>query len=97
MSLFEEPMHPGEILQELYLDPLGMGVIALARRLDFPHTQVERLAMGVAGTTQDTASRLARAFNSTPACWMNMQANYDIVAASKELDVSGIEPLLASG
>lgn len=74
-----------------------MVAITLARRLDFPRTWVERLAMGVAGTTQDTALRLARAFNSTPTYWMNMQANYDIAAASKELDVSGIEPLLASG
>ena len=97
MSLFEEPMHPGEVLQELYLDPLGMGVIALARRLDFPRTRVERLAMGVAGAMPDTALRLARAFNNTPAYWMNMQANYDIAVASRELDVSGIEPPLASG
>ena len=66
MRVFEEPMHPGEVLQELYLDPLGMGAIALARCLDVPRTRVERLAMGVVGTTPDTALRLARAFNSTP-------------------------------
>ena len=97
MSLFEEPMHPGEVLKELYLDPLGMGAIALARRLDVPRTRVERLVKGVTGITPDTALRLARAFNTTPAYWMNMQANYDIAAASKKLDVSGIEPLSASG
>lgn len=97
MSLFEEPMHPGEVLKELYLDPLGMGAIALARRLDVPRTRVERLVKGFTGITPDTALRLARAFNTTPAYWMNMQANYDIAEASKKLDVSGIEPLLASG
>ena len=97
MSLFEEPMHPGEVLKELYLDPLGMGTIALARRLDVPRTRVERLVKGFTGITPDTALRLARAFNTTPAYWMNMQANYDIAEASKKLDVSGIEPLLASG
>ena len=97
MSLFEEPMHPGGILKELYLDPLGMGAIALACRLDVPRTRVERLVKGVTGVTPDTALRLARAFNTTPTYWMNMQANYDIAAASKKLDVSGIEPLLASG
>ncbi len=96
MSLFEEPMHPGEVLKELYLDPLGMGAIALARRLDVPRTRVERLVKGVTGITPDTALRLARAFNTTPAYWMNMQANYDIAAASKKLEVSGIEPLLAA-
>ena len=96
MSLFEEPMHPGKVLKELYLDPLGMGAIALARRLDVPRTRVERLVKGVTGITPDTALRLARAFNTTPAYWMNMQANYDIAAASKKLEVSGIEPLLAA-
>jgi plasmid maintenance system antidote protein VapI len=40
-------------------------------------------------------SRLARAFNTTPAYWMNMQANYDMSVASKVVDVSGIEPLFA--
>ena len=96
MSLFEEPMHLGEVLKELYLDPLGMGAIALARRLDVPRTRVERLVKGVTGITPETALRLARAFNTTPAYWMNMQANYDIAAASKKLEVSGIEPLLAA-
>ncbi len=97
MSLFEEPMHPGEVLKELYLDPLGMSAIALARRLDVPRTRVERLVKGVTGITPDTALRLARAFNTTPAYWMNMQTNYDIAAASKKLEVSGIQPLLAAG
>ena len=93
MSLLEEPMHPGKVLKELYLDPLGMGEIALARRLGVPRTRIERLVKGVTGMTPDTALRLARAFNTTPAYWMNMQTNYDMAAASKEVDVSRIEPL----
>ena len=43
MSLLEAPMRPGEVLQELYLAPLGMGAIALARRLGVPRTRIERL------------------------------------------------------
>jgi len=77
MSLLEAPMHPGEVLKELYLDPLDMGAIALARRLDVPRTRIERLVKGVTNMTPDTALRLARAFNTTPAYWMNMQTNYD--------------------
>jgi addiction module HigA family antidote len=46
--------------------------------------------------TPDTALRLARAFNTTPAYWMNMQTNYDMATASKKVDVSGIEPLVAA-
>jgi addiction module HigA family antidote len=96
MSLLKEPMHPGEVLKELYLDPLDMGAIAFARRLDVPRTRIERLVKGVTSVTPDTALRLARAFNTTPAYWMNMQTNYDMSAASKVVDVSGIEPNFAA-
>lgn len=96
MSLLEEPMHPGEVLKELYLIPLEIGAIALARRVDVPRTRIERLVSGATSMTPDTALRLARAFNTTPAYWMNMQTNYDMAVASKEVDVSGIEPLVAA-
>ena len=96
MSLLKEPMHPGEVLKELYLDPLDMGAIAFARRLDVPRTRIERLVKGVTSVTPDTALRLASAFNTTPAYWMNMQTNYDMSIASKVVDVSGIEPLFAA-
>ncbi len=96
MSLLEEPVHPGEVLQELYLTPLGIGAIALARRVDVPRTRIERLVSGATSMTPDTALRLARAFNTTPAYWMNMQTNYDMAVASKQVDVSGIEPLVAA-
>lgn len=46
--------------------------------------------------TPDTALRLACALNTTPAYWMNMQANYDMAAASKEVNASGIEPMVAA-
>ncbi|MHA6266490.1 HigA family addiction module antitoxin [Aliiroseovarius sp. CAU 1755] len=95
MSLLEEPMHPGEVLKELYLDPLDMGAIAFARRLDVPRTRIERLIKGITSMTPDTALRLARAFNTTPSYWMNMQTNYDMATVAKEIDVSGIEPLVA--
>ena len=96
MSLLKEPMHPGEVLKELYLDPLDMGAITFARRLNVPRTRIERLMKGVTGVTPDTALRLARAFNTTPAYWMNMQTNYDLSVASKVVDVSRIEPLFTA-
>ena len=94
MSLLEAPMRPGEVLQELYLAPLDMGPIALARRLGVPRTRIERLVKGTTRMTPDTALRLARAFNTTPAYWLNMQTNYDMAIASGQVDVSGIEPLV---
>ena len=95
MSLLEDPMHPGEVLQELYLAPLGMSALALARRLGVPRTRIERLIKGVTRMTPDTALRLARAFRTTPMYWMNMQTQYDMVQASHETDVSDIDPLVA--
>ncbi len=95
MSRLEAPMHPGEVLKELYLDPLGIGAIALARRLGVPRTRIERLVKGTTGMTPDTALRLARAFGTSPAYWMNMQTNHDMAVASRDIDVSDIEPLRA--
>ena len=94
MSLLEAPMHPGEVLKELYLDPLDMGAIEFARRLDVPRTRIERLIKGTTGVTSDTALRLARVFSTTPAYWMNLQTNFDMALATKEVDVSNIEPLI---
>lgn len=96
MSLLKNPMHPGEVLKELYLEPLDLGPIALARRLGVPRTRIERLVKGTTGMTPDTALRLARAFGTTPAYWMNLQTNYDMAAAMEDVDVSGIEPLVAA-
>lgn len=96
MSLLKNPLHPGDVLKELYLDPLGMSAIAFAKVLDVPRTRIERLIKGVTGVTPDTALRLARAFNTSPAYWMNMQTNYDMAAASKVIDVSHIDPLIAA-
>jgi antitoxin HigA-1 len=96
MSLLKNPMHPGEVLKELYLDPLEMGAIAFAHRLGVPRTRIERLIKGTTSMTPDTALRLARAFNTTPNYWMNMQVNYDMALAVKSIDVGAIEPLLAA-
>lgn len=95
MTLLKAPMHPGEVLKELYLDPLEIGAIAFARRLNVPRTRIERLVKGSTGMTPDTALRLAKAFGTTPAYWMNMQINFDMAAAAENVDVSGIEPLVA--
>lgn len=94
MSILAHPMHPGDVLKELYLDPLDMSAITLARKLDVPRTRIERLIKGTTGITPDTALRLARAFSTTPAYWMNMQTQFDMAEASRQIDVSSIEPLI---
>jgi addiction module HigA family antidote len=93
MTVVAHPSHPGEVLQELYLAPLDMSAIALAKRLNVPRTRIERLVKGQTGVTADTAMRLARVFGTTPEYWMNLQRAWDLARAREQIDVSDIEPL----
>ena len=94
MSLLQKPVHPGEVLKELYLEPLNVSSIELARRLRVPRTRIERLVKGTTSLTPDTALRLARVFNTTPAYWINMQTNFDMSLAAQTIDIAEIEPLV---
>lgn len=94
--LIDNPCHPGEVLVELYLEPLGMSAIALARRLNVPRTRIERLVKGETSLTVDTAMRLSRFFGNTPEFWMNLQRAHDVARARETVDLSGITPLEAA-
>lgn len=96
MSMLKNPVHPGEVLSELFLEPLDMSAGALAKRLDVPRTRIERLVKGETAMTADTALRLAAFFGNTPEFWLNLQRAYDLVRASKIVDVSHIRPLEAA-
>ena len=95
MTLMTTPSHPGEVLAELYLKPLGMSAIALAKRLNVPRTRIERLVKGETSLTVDTAMRLARFFGNTPEFWMNLQRAYDVARARETVDLTDITPLEA--
>jgi addiction module HigA family antidote len=79
------PIHPGEVLREEFLGPLGMTAHALAQALRVPAPRVNDLARGRRSVTPDTALRLARYFDTTPQFWLNLQANYDLKIASREM------------
>lgn len=96
MSVLQNPMHPGEVLNELYLAPLNMSALALAKRLLVPRTRIERLVKGTTSMTPDTALRLSKAFGTTPDYWMTMQLNFDMAKAKAKVDLSKIEPLAAA-
>ncbi|WP_421696634.1 HigA family addiction module antitoxin [Aestuariivirga sp.] len=96
MSLLMTPSHPGDVLQELYLTPLGLSPISLARRIHVPRTRIERLLRGETAVTADTAMRLARVFGTTAEYWLNLQRGWDLARARETIDVSGIEPLAAA-
>lgn len=96
MSMLANPSHPGEVLEELYLSPLGLSAIALAKRIHVPRTRIERLVKGETALSADTAMRLARVFNTTPEYWMNLQRAWDLARARETIDVSNIKPLAAA-
>jgi antitoxin HigA-1 len=92
------PIHPGEILREEYLKPLGLSAGALAKRLGVPRTRIERLVAEETPITIDTALRLGRFFVTSPDLWMSMQTGYDfkIAAAEKAEALNAITPLEAA-
>ena len=93
MTLMKNPSHPGEVLSELYLGPLDLRPIALAKHLHVPRTRIERLVKGETALTVDTAIRLAKFFSTTPEYWMNLQRAWDLAQARDTIDVSDITPL----
>jgi addiction module HigA family antidote len=76
--------HPGEVLNEEFLRPLGMSVNALAMALRVPATRIGAIVKGERSVTADTALRLARFFGTSPEFWMNLQAMYDLTKARRE-------------
>ncbi|MBZ9810117.1 HigA family addiction module antidote protein [Mesorhizobium sp. BR1-1-9] len=92
------PIHPGEILREEYLAPLGLKPYTLAKKLHVPRTRIERLANEATPVTPDTALRLAKFFGTTPQFWMNMQASYDLAVEgeAKKADLETIERMEAA-
>lgn len=87
------PIHPGEILKEMYLDPLGITITALAENLGVVRKTISQLINGHMGVSAEMAIRLAKAFNTTPDVWLNMQRNYDLWHAGPKVNVSHIRSL----
>jgi addiction module HigA family antidote len=89
------PMHPGEVLREEFLLPLGLSPGALARACGVPRTRIERLANEETGVTADTALRLSKAFGTSPELWLNLQTDYDVQIAKRQIgrDLAKIEPI----
>jgi antitoxin HigA-1 len=88
------PIHPGEILREEFLAPLGMSPYGLAAELRVPRTRIERLAREETAVTPDTALRLARYFGTTPEFWLGIQSRFDVETVHRAVndDIAAIKP-----
>ncbi len=79
------PVHPGEVLREDYLLPLGMSPHALALALKVPASRINDIVLERRGVTVDTAMRLVRFFGGDVQSWMNLQTAYEIKTAEATL------------
>jgi addiction module HigA family antidote len=79
------PIHPGEILREDYLKPLGLSMNRLALDLRVPVTRISEIVHERRGITTETALRLARYFKTSARYWLNLQAGYDLEVAEDQL------------
>lgn len=76
------PLHPGEMLREDFMKPLGLSANALAIALRVPVTRISEIVRERRGITADTALRLARYFNMSPEFWMRLQMDFDLESAA---------------
>jgi len=72
------PVHPGEILLEEFLKPLGLSQYRLAKGLSVPPRRINEIVLGKRAITADTALRLARFFGTSDRFWLNLQTSYDL-------------------
>ena len=73
-----EPVHPGEILDEEFLNPLGISQYRLAKDISVPPRRINEIVRGQRSVSADTALRLARYFRTTERFWLNLQTRYDL-------------------
>lgn len=79
------PVHPGEVLREDYLEPLGLSANALAKALHVPASRINDIALERRGVTVDTAMRLVRYFGGDVQSWLNLQTAYDLKIAEQTI------------
>jgi addiction module HigA family antidote len=78
-------IHPGELLREEFLEPLGMTAYQLAKGIGVEQTRISEILHGKRGISADTALRLARFFGTSAELWMNLQSRYELKEAEEQL------------
>jgi addiction module HigA family antidote len=84
--------HPGEILAEEYMIPLGLSANALGQAIGVAGNRISEIVRGRRDVSADTAIRLGKYFNIDPRFWLNLQSAYDLSLAENENDYSGVRP-----
>lgn len=79
------PVHPGEILLHDFIEPMGLTRYKIAKFTSVPQRRIDEICTGKRAVTADTAMRLGRLFGMSAQTWMNLQAQYDLEVAEREL------------
>jgi antitoxin HigA-1 len=95
MSRMHNPPHPGEVVKELCLDPLGLTVTAAAEGLGVSRRTLSGLLNGHAGISPDMAIRLSKAFGRSPESWLQLQLQYDLWEARQRSDAIKVKHFAA--
>lgn len=95
MPMFDPP-HPGEVLRELCLEPLGLTVTGAAKALGVSRKTLSAILNGRAGISPEMAVRLSIAFDTTAESWLNQQNQYDLWHAEKRREALQVERLVAA-
>ena len=85
------PTHPGEILEEEFLKPLGISQVAFAAHLGVPVQRINELVRGKRGITPETAWLLSQALNTTPEFWLNLQMTFDLAQYRPRREVQALK------
>jgi antitoxin HigA-1 len=95
MTAAHDPIHPGEVLLEEFLVPMGISQYRLARAIGVPPRRVNEIVHGKRSISPDTALRLARAFGTSDRFWMNLQTRYELdrVLEAHRAELDLIQPL----
>jgi antitoxin HigA-1 len=87
----KNPPHPGEIIRDLYLEPLGLTVTEVAAGLGVTRKTFSQLVNGHAGISPEMAARLSKAFGRTPEAWLLLQMQYDLAQIRQRTDELNIK------
>lgn len=90
----QTPLHPGEVLNELFIKENGLSISKTAMNIGVSRQSLSELVNGKNGITAQTALRLAKAFNTSPRYWMNLQAMYDLSKAESSVNLEEIQELV---
>jgi addiction module HigA family antidote len=92
-------IHPGEVLQEEFLEPMGISVYRLAKETGLSQTRLGQIIKGERSISAETAIKIGRFLNTGPEFWMNLQSLYDIEEAEKQhgKEVKAIHPYDSAG